>query len=164
MTVNLTLAKQHLKLETADEDALVAVYLSAATAWVEGYTGKLLTRRYVTQEEPGFATYLALSWGPSPADLSLAYTDSDGAEQTLSDARLVGLRAYAPLAGWPTSDDYAPVVLTYTAGFETAPADLDAAILLLTGEYHRNREAGSAAPSTIAAVEALCRPHRDVLI
>lgn len=164
MTVSLSLAKQHLEYEDDDRDALITQYLAAAVAWVENYTGKKLSRGTVTQEIEAFDSYVQLQWGPSPASVSAAYIDENGDAQTMTDARLVRDRLYPPLAGWPTLDDYTPVTLSYTAGYTSSVADLDSAVLLLVGEYFANREAGSAKPSVVEAVECICRPYRPVLV
>ena len=163
MAVDLTLAKQHLKVETTDEDALITQYLNAANAWVENYTGKLLTRREVTQEQACFDAYLPIYFGPDPASLTIAYTDADDAAQTIADALIVRDRVY-PADTWPTAADNTAVTLTYTAGFESVPADLDSAVLLLVGDSYANRETSEAAPAVSMAVEALCRPYRSLRV
>lgn len=161
MTVTLALAKQHLRLDSADEDTLVSAYLAAAVAQVEGWTGKLLTRRAAQQTETALRGYVMLDFGPAPADVSMAYIDSDGAPQTIDDAMLAGGRLYRP-DGWPATAAGSEVVISYTAGFDTTPSDLDAAVLLLVGDHYANRDAGKAAAAVTAAVEALCRPYRAV--
>ena len=163
MAVDLALAKQHLRVLHNDEDTLIARYLAAAIAWVENYTGKLMTRREVTQEASAFTPYLSLFYGPNPVSLEIAYTDSDDAAQTVADAKIVQERAY-PASSWPSAADDTPVTLTYTAGYETTPADLDSAVLLLVGEFYDNREAGETAPAVTMAVEALCRPYRSLRV
>lgn len=50
------------------------------------------------------------------------------------------------------------------ADIEGGAADLDAAVLLLVADFYKNREAGAATAATSAAVEALCFPHRSVLV
>lgn len=161
MAIDLALAKQHIRVEGTDEDTLVTQYLNAAVAWVENYTGKLLSRREVTQEMAAFETYLPLFYGPSPDTLTIDYTDADDAAQTIADAKIVGQRVY-PAGAWPGIADDTPVAITYTAGYATTPADLDSAVLLLVGEFYDNREAGEAAPAVTMAVEALCRPYRSL--
>ena len=161
MAVDLALAKQHLRVDHSDEDTLITQYINAAIAWVENYTGKLLTRREVTQEASCFGHYVPLFYGPDPDALSIAYVDSDEAPQTIVDAKIVRDRVY-PASSWPTIDENSEIVLTYTAGFESVPADLDSAVLLLVGEFYDNREAGEAAPAVSMAVEALCRPYRGL--
>lgn len=164
MAVDLALAKQHLRLDTADDDSLVEAYLGAAKAWVESFTGNKLVRTSVTTYWPAFTHYLQLFWGPDPDAIGITYIDTAGEPRTIADARAVGGRLYAPASGWPTIGQNTAIVLTYTAGFEETPADLDLAVLLLTADFHANREAGTASPATTAAVQALCGPYRAVLI
>lgn len=168
MAVDLALAKQHLRVEHDDEDSLITAYLNAAIDWVESHTGKLLTRREVTQTEPGFVSYFRLYYGPAPATVSVAYADSDNLAATVDDALLADTRLYPPVGdAWPSAARNTPVTLTYTAGFETAPDALNAAVLLLVGHYYKNREAvtlSTTNPEELPlAVEALCRPYRTVL-
>ena len=163
MTVTLALAKQHLRILHDEEDTLISSYMAAAVAWVENYTGKFLTRKEATQVEAEFGSFLTLFYGPSPATLSIAYTDADDAGQTIPDAKIVRDRVY-PGSTWPTIADDTPITLTYQAGYEATPADLDHAVLLLVGEYYDNREAGEAATAVTAAVESLCRPYRSLRV
>ena len=60
MAVTLELARNHLRVDHNEEDALIAQYLAAAIAWVENHTGKLLTRREVAQDESAFGPYRSL--------------------------------------------------------------------------------------------------------
>lgn len=164
MAVTLALAKQHLRVDGTDEDTTIAAYLAAAVAWVENYTGKKLVRGEVTQEVAALESPVALSWGPEPVDLSVGYTDADDVARTFDDLTIVLGRAYA---SWPTPKEDTPITLTYTAGFEATPADLDSAVLLMTGHFYANREAvnvGSSVTEMPLAVEALCSPYRSVLV
>ena len=163
MSVDLALAKSHIRVTHDIEDTLIAQYLAAAVAWVENYTGKKLTRGTVTQEADAFGVYLPLFWGLNPVDLTITYTDTDDAEQTVTNAKIVRDRAY-PALTWPAVATNSVIVLEYTAGYDDVPADLDSAVLLLVGEYFANREAGDAAPSIAMAVEALCRPYRALRV
>lgn len=162
MAVDLALAKQHCKIEDNDQDSLVAIYLAAAQAWVENYTGKLLTRREVAQPETRFGSFITLNYGPAPDDVVITYSDG-GEDQTITDARIVRDRLY-PLSSWPSLATPAMIVVSYTAGYDETPADLDAAVLLLTGDFFANRESGSATPAVTAAVQALCGPYRSVMV
>jgi uncharacterized phiE125 gp8 family phage protein len=166
MTVSLPLAKQHLRVDHDDENALITAYLAAAVAWVENYTGKKLTRGAVTQEESAFGCYITLFRGPAPASVTVAYTDSDGAGQTIADGLVVKNRLY-PNETWPSIATNTPITVTYTAGYTLTPSDLDNAVLLLVGHWYANREAvnvGNIVAELPFAVEALCRPYRDVLV
>lgn len=167
MAVDLTLAKQHLRVDSDDEDLLITAYLSAAKAWVENHTGLMLTRGEVSQTVQSFGGYIGLTYGPAPADVSITYTDDDGATQTITDMSLAGSRLYRPAAGWPSVQPNTDIVVTYAAGFTETPADLDAAVLLLTGHWYAHREAvnvGNITSELALAVEALCRPYRAVLV
>lgn len=164
--VTLDLAKQHLRVDHNEEDALIGQYLAAAVSWVENHTGKLLTRRTVTQDGRVFSSYLPLHYGPAPSDVTVDYTDADDAPQTIADARLVGDRLY-PAATWPTVTQNSPVTINYTAGYTDTPADLDSAVLLLCGHFYANREAvvvGQASGPLEMAVESLCRPYRALRV
>mgnify|MGYP006921312446 CR=1 FL=1 len=164
MTVTLALAKQHLRVDSSEEDDLIAQYMAAALVWVEQQTGKKMAVGAVTQIAVQFGNYIPLLWGPFVSLTSIAYTDTDDAPQTVTAARVRDGRIYAPEAGWPGIADYTPIVVTYQAGYSTVPAPLDSAQLLLIGEYYDNREAGVASSAVSAAVESLCRPYRDCLV
>jgi len=89
MTVTLALAKQQCRVLHYDEDAIIAQYVAASAAMVEKMSGTLLTRRAVTQEFDLFTTRLPLFWGPDADSVTVAYTDTDNAAQTVTDARIV---------------------------------------------------------------------------
>jgi len=162
MAVDLALAKQHLRVDDDEQDFLISAYLNAAMAWVENHTGKLLTRREVAQPETRFGAYITLNHGPDPADVEIVYSDGGG-DQIIADARVVRDRLY-PASGWPSISTPAMIIVSYVAGYAETPADLDAAVLLLTGDFFANREAGTATPAVTAAVQALCSPYRSVLV
>lgn len=167
MPLDLPLAKEQLRILHDDEDTLIQQCLDAAIGAVERQTGYLLSRREVTQTESGFLSYFTLFYGPDPDTISLAYTDADGTAQTLSDLTPVRDRLY-PDDAWPAGLRNRPVVLTYTAGSDTPPAELAQAALLLTAHYYKNAEAitvSNTNPSELPlAVEWLCRPFRKVLL
>ena len=163
MAIDLTLAKQHLRVDHDDEDALITQYLNAAISWVENYTGKLLARREVTQDETCFGTYLPLFYGPDPANLTIDYTDSDGGSATIADALVVRDRAH-PSDSWPTITDNTPITLTYTAGYTSVPADLDSAVLVHLRAQYDEWRSGEADKAAMMAVEALCRPYRSLRV
>ena len=167
MPVDLTLAKKHARVLHDYEDDLLTQYAASAAAMVEQMTGKLLTRREVSQDFATFAPWLPLFWGPDPADLTVDYTDTDDAPQTIADARIVKDRLYSPSsASWPSIADNSVLTVTYTAGYETVPADLVAAQLLLIGHLYASREAVSDKPmqEVPLAVEALVQPYRGVYV
>lgn len=165
--VSLSLAKQHLEYEDTDRDGLITQYIEAAAAWVENYTGKKLAVGPVVQSEDCFGNYIQLQTAPFLSLTSIAYIDTNNAPQTVAGARGLNGRIYAPIGGWPSKADYTLVTVTYQAGYTTVPADLVSAELLLIGHWFENREAvnvGNITSELPLAVEALCRPHRNVLV
>jgi uncharacterized phiE125 gp8 family phage protein len=165
--VSLSLAKQHLEYESDDRDTLITQYIGAATAWVENYTGKKLSLGAVVQSEDCFGDYIQLQSAPFVSLTSIQYIDTDNAPQVVTGAKVLNGRIYAPDGGWPSKADYSPVTVTYQAGYATVPADLVSAELLLIGHWFENREAvnvGNITSELPFAVEAICRPHRALLV
>lgn len=162
--VELALAKQHLEYEADDRDDLILQYIAAAAAWVEGYTGLLLTRRSVTIQFDGSQAWLDLPVGPEPEIEAITYVDADFVQQEMAteDYALVGKRVY-PVTSFPSAP-YGLSVAVMAGYVDDIPADIVSAQLLLIGEYFANREAGSASPSVASAVESLCRPYRSLMV
>lgn len=168
--VSLELAKAQCSIDESDDtfDTLIATYISAARAWVENYTGKILARRTVTDQHRRFCGWFDLNWGPFNADtVEVAYTDSDGAAQTVASVTMNGGRVYpAYNASWPSVRLNTGVRVTYTAGYAEGevPDALVQAMLLLIGFWFANREAvnvGNITSELPFAVEALAGQYRD---
>ncbi len=164
--VSLALAKQHLRVTHTDEDALIQQYIDASALLVENMSSNLLTRREVTQEFDAFGTRLPLFWRPSPDAATVEYVDTDDADQTLTDVRIVRDWLYAGDDGWPGIATDTVVAVTYTAGWDETPADLVSAQLLLIGHWHESRSAVSEKPGDEIkmAVESLVHPYRRIYV
>lgn len=163
MTIDLARAKAQARVTHNAEDVLIAGYIAAAKAWIERYTGKLIAPGEVVDTFTAFGDYVALSRGPFIELTTIAYVDADGADQELAAARPRDGRIYAPIEGWPTIADYSTVTVTYQAGYDTAPPELDQAMLLLIAHWHSNREAavvGTITNELKLAVEELAGPFR----
>src|SRR3546814_12339355 len=97
--------------------ALPISYIQAAREWVEDFTGLVLVSRPFTKAVEAFGSYVQLARRPVTAVESIAYLDTDGAEQPFTDLtlNLATGRVYA--SQWPAigRNGYAPV--TYTAGY-----------------------------------------------
>ena len=157
MSVDLALAKQHLRILSNDEDALILQYIDSARGWIETFTSKLLVRRQISHTADEFSGYLPLWHGPDVDGLSVEYTDSDGNVQTLADVQTVGDRAYYA-GGWPERTQHTPIRLTYTAGYADVPGDLTAAWLAIVGHLFDNRDKAGLP----MGVYSLCEPFRKV--
>lgn len=167
MTVDLTLAKAQLRVTHSSEDSLITQYIASAKAWIERYTRLLIEEDEVTDTFTEFGDYLTLSRGPFGELTTIAYTDTDGASQEVSGARVQDGRIYPPTDGWPVIQDYSTISATYVAGYgdayNPAPEELTQAQLLLIAHWYANREAvvvGTTNQELEYAIEALAGPFR----
>lgn len=172
--LELAKVKADLRIDHDVEDATIAGYIAAAQAVLEGPRGlglalKTSTWRLALDAFPPAEILLEL--GPVATVVSVTYVDPAGATVTLDPgeyrldlaARPARL-APAPGKSWPATRAVASAVLvTFTAGSSTIPADLALAMTLLVGHWYANREA--TAPSALATlphgVDALLAPHRQ---
>lgn len=148
--LDLDTVKRHLGVGHNDDDDLISLYLDAATAAVEGPTGigiplRSATYRLTLDAFPCDSITIPLR--PVTAVTSVQFKDTSGVTQTLTPTAYVadfamGTVSRAIGGSWPpTAPLPGSVTITFTAGFATIPADLQAAVLLLVGHYYRNREA-----------------------
>lgn len=168
--VDLQTAKQHLRIvDDTSEDELIAGYIQAAREWFENHTGHILVQREITQTFDRFAGYLELHQRPIVSVDEIAYTDTDGAAQTVASFVTTGLRyplrVYpAHSEAWPSTRTNTLVEVTFTAGYAEGevPQRAVQAILLLVENWFRNRGAVSAGPVNEVpfAVQALADQMR----
>ncbi|MCA0401296.1 MAG: phage head-tail connector protein [Proteobacteria bacterium] len=170
--VTLAELKAHLRIDFDDEDAPLAVYLAAAVAHFDGWSG-VLGRCLINQQWridfPAFPCggVLALPF-PDVSLAAIAYSDAVDVDQALAASayRLVQLRGGAVLAlksgaTWPeTAARPDAVRVTFTAGFGAAapdvPASIRTAIMLRAGDLYLKREDSS---KTGGLVETLISPY-----
>jgi uncharacterized phiE125 gp8 family phage protein len=175
--VSLEEAQVHLRTEIAEESALVASLVAAATAQAEAFC----RRRFVTQRWR--ATFNAFPAGaivlphpPLASVESVTYVDGAGVMQTLDEAAYVVRTAETPGeivsafgTRWPaTRQVIDAVAVEFTCGYgapEDVPEPIRRAVLLLVGTLYANRE--SVVTGTIAAelphtAEWLLGPFRVV--
>lgn len=173
--VDVALLKEHLRLSSSDQANVLPLYLDAAVAWVETYTGRPLMRQTWRVTLPAFPDRTWLPYAaPFVAISSVAYYDTANALQTLAssvytvpaDEEPASVRlAYAQT--WPSVYDREDAVsVTYTVGATAAtdvPAPLRQAVLLLAGHFYENREAvlvSAISKEMEFTVTALCAPYR----
>jgi uncharacterized phiE125 gp8 family phage protein len=171
--------KAHLRVEGADDDATIGIYIEAAVAHLDGYAG-ILGRCIVTQtwrqdfddfcgqtlRLPLFAATIA----------SVKVRGSDGTLATVaSDDYALKADELGSYVRFDDDYDYPgdlaqsnAILVEFTAGFGAAaavPAAIKTAILLLVGHWFANREAatiGSTGSALPFAVDALLAPYRRV--
>lgn len=153
LAISVAEAKVHLKVDTVDEDALIEIYIKAATEAAEQMIGRAIMPQTWELTEEAFPAVLQLTRIPVVSIASLKYFDNDGVQQTLSNtlyqldnfddfssARVVP--AYG--SNWP-STRLVPnaVVLRYLAGYANAgdvPSSIKDWIYLQVGAMYENRE------------------------
>lgn len=168
--VDLDLAKAHLRVTTEDEDALIEGYVEAAQASVDGplgWLGRSIATQTLEVRVASFGCLEHLPFGPVQHIESVVHIDAGGDEVDVSEDvyQLVdGGLGLANSASWPSVHPSAEAVrVRYIAGFETPPAAVRQAILLLIGQWFRNRSAinvGNIVSSLPNGVESLLAPFR----
>lgn len=177
--VTLDEAKDHLRVDGTDEDALIMGYIKAARRQCE-----LISRRaFVTQtwelalEGWPNCGYLVLGNPPLQSVVSVTYIDSAGVTHTMTSGDYVVDTLSEPgrlLLGygkvWPTVTlQPGPAIrVRYVAGYGmpvAVPETYKQAIKLLIGHYYENREAiviqaGAVATQVPMAVDALLMTER----
>jgi uncharacterized phiE125 gp8 family phage protein len=134
----------HLRLPDSSEAALVDGYTMAAQGMIERRIQRLLSRRTATLRLPGLPS------GDCPVELpggeigAITSMTADGAAVTGTTFAGDSPALLRPATNWPivTGQGY-PVVIIYTVGFLTVPADLRAAVMLLAAELFERRANGT---------------------
>jgi len=184
--VSVAEAKAHLRLETADEDALVTALVKAAREHAEDFMGRaFVTRVYdlTLDRFPWSSRAVSVGAGaivvPRPrlqSVESITYVDESGVTQALSASKyLVDSKSepgrITPAYGetWPTTREQAnAVTVRFTAGYGAAAAVPDAiktAIKLLVAHWYEHREqvnVGNIVNTMPFAVESLLWSDRMV--
>jgi uncharacterized phiE125 gp8 family phage protein len=186
--VSLVEQKTHMRVDHADEDALITSLITAATKHLE----TVMDRAFVTQtlraslpcwpstcrygpESPAYGEIL-LPRAPLQSVTSITYVDSGGTSQTWGtsnyqvDAQhLPGRIVPAFGATFPTlrTETINPVSIVYVAGYGLAaavPEPIKAAIKLLAAHWYENREpvvVGNIVTPLPMAVESLLWSYRS---
>lgn len=173
MPVSLAEAKDHLRVDHADDDTLIGLLIAAATSELDGWSG-ILGRAIVTQawaqRVDGFANPVRLPF-PAATIASVSYVDPAGATQTLASDqyRLMedAMGSYIEPAfnvSWPSVRyQSGSVTVNFTAGTAAAdvPPAIKAAILLRVGDLYANRDVGI---EENPAIKALVTPFRRIRV
>lgn len=148
--VTLQEAKDHLRVDSTDEDTLIQNAITAATAYIDGPYG--IGRALVEQQ---WDLHLdCFPWGrivlplnPVQSVDEITYTDTAGNTQTLASSAYIASVTREPATiepaynrNWPSTRLVADAVkVRFTAGYADVPRDLKAAILWLTAHMYENR-------------------------
>lgn len=188
MSVDLARAKAHLRVDFDTDDALIAAYLAAAVSAVEKQSGRILEERALTYRIDAFpladSMKIVLPVDPVVSVEGVDYVDADGTGQSIAEGAAPGDGGFRTVAGepymllpergaaWPAADDRpGAVTVRYTAGYGgdagEAPAELDAAVLMMTAHLYQNREAvvtGTISTEIPLGVRDMCFPFRRTLL
>lgn len=165
-------AKAHLRVDVADDDALIDRLVKGARAQVEAYLHRGLvtqTWKYL-QDEWTDAIWLPMA-APLQSVTAVQYYDTAGALQTLATSTYLvqttpepGRIVLAPDKTWPNLQDRALAVeITYVLGWSAIGdilSDIIDALYLLVGHRYLQRGDEEDPERLPAAVEALLAPHR----
>jgi uncharacterized phiE125 gp8 family phage protein len=146
MTIPLGLLKSHVRVDFDEDDALLSLYLSAATSHFERATRRLLSQQTRTLKLGAFIDSM-LPFPPLVSLTSVTYVDADGNTQTLAADRyaidqtkpIAQIRWLDPLPDLD-EDSFDRVTVTYVAGWNSPPADVVRAVLELAAGYYLTRE------------------------
>jgi uncharacterized phiE125 gp8 family phage protein len=174
--VSLAEAKAHLRVDTADDDALIQALIVAAREHVEHITRRaLITQSWDLILDAFPAGEIVMPRPPLQSVTSITYRLQDGTAVTLDPANYVvdaksepGRVVLVPGKSWPSEELYpaSSVVIRYTAGYGdpgAVPVAIKQAILLLVGHWYENREAAAVGHTVIQlpmTVDALLWPYR----
>lgn len=174
--VTLEEVRSQLRLDTNDEDALLAGYLDAAVEYTELATSLLLMPQTVAFEFDSFSDLgQPLPRGPIRS-VAVSYEDSAGDTQEVDPTayrlRVRNGRSYIERRSgrWPHLTPGALVTVTAQAGFDDAeavPKTLRQAILFLAAHFYENRtpvNVGNIVNELPLTFRHLVEPHRLWLI
>ncbi len=164
-------AKQHLRVDGDEENALIDAYVAAATAHIDGpagWLGRALGRQTLTAYFDSFECGgLCLPYPPVLTLTSVKYLDAAGVEQTIAGSiyELMGDNLVTKVDQvWPRPRWRREAVrVTYVAGYLELPKPIRAAILLMTGDLYGNRETVATGRQRVdmsTTVENLLSPYR----
>jgi uncharacterized phiE125 gp8 family phage protein len=150
--VPLHLLKSILRVDFAEDDAVLALYVDAAEEFIERHTRRALSTKTKVKHLREFpTTEVTLPYPPFQSITAVTYRDVDGVIQSLPAAYYTleesgALHRVRFIGDLPDLDPDAPKVsITWTAGYTAGniPADLQLAVARLAGSYYMNPEASS---------------------
>jgi uncharacterized phiE125 gp8 family phage protein len=152
-------AKQHLRVDIADDDLLIGALVDAAQGHVEQVLAwrALTPRTYSVSYDTwnGYNVYLPMP--PISAITSVSIVDDEGGTSVVLDPLKVKLDkelGRLRMTGSTVNGGGAAgrLVVVYSAGYTVVPGWARAAVLLLTGHLYENRE-GVVVGAGVSAIE-----------
>lgn len=173
--VTLQQAKTFLRVDGADEDALIAGLIAAARGYIEGETRCALVAQGWRAAVPASAAQgpVALAPGPVTAVTGVVIFDGDGVATSLSPEQWCLDRSSEParvrLSAGPGRAARNGAEIDFDSGLgataEAVPKPLVQALMMLVAHWYEHREAsvlGVASAAVTQGVAALAAPYRAV--
>lgn len=176
--VTLTEAKQHLRIESNDENALITNLIVAAREYVETVTRRQLVTATWVYTLPQFPAgrIIQLPKPPLSSVTSIQYVDASGDTQTFASGYYTVYTDTEPgyieldqNENWPsTYGDTEDVTITYVAGYggaSSVPEAINVAIKLLASHWYEFREpviAGTIVANVPNTVDALLWQYKVI--
>ena len=173
--LSLTEVKDQLRITTTADDDSLRLFIAAVRHKVEHILSKTLITSTWEYKIDAFPAQICLPMAPVQSITTVAYVDTDGANQTFTDFQFDASGRLSPAYGfsWPsTRDQYDAVTVTYIAGQTHAgnvPADIKHAMLLLVGASDIAREdtvigAGVVVSKVPDGADSLLMPHKHLVL
>lgn len=163
--ITLTEAKLDLKIDSNDENDLLAILIKASRETIEIRTGRSLITQTRTVKLDYFpcTDTIKLPNGPVQSVTHIKYYDEDEVLQTL-DSSEYWIDSDSDIArvvvkdSWPSTEDRPnAVIVTYVCGYGAAgssvPAPLRKALLFVLGHVYENRQNVIVSGSSTGAIE-----------
>lgn len=160
--VTLAEVKQFLRIETADENALLSMWISQAREACETFIGRaLITQDWRLVEQA--RTSLELRPGPVQSIVSVTYDDGISSRVLTADEYELQSQNGLDRIVFDPALGGGEVSVEFRAGYgddwNAVPLSIRQGLLRLVAHHHRFRDAADA-PALPAAVTALWRPFR----
>lgn len=165
--VTVAQARVQCRIDDEIEDDLIAQKIGSAREWVEDFTGRIITRRTLTQHFRCWDSYLQLHHRPIVSVDAIAYNGEDGDGVYADAAYAIGaypLRIYPGAVAFPALRTGGGITVVYTAGYDAGevPASMIEAVLVLVGGMMSERE-GAYVASRNAAIALVERRRTPVM-
>ena len=166
--VRLSEAKQHLRVDFAEDDALISALIAAAREYAEQFCGRsFIEKKVITETHTApLTTTIELRIAPVTGAVSMKYKDENSEFQPVEDIFTTTSADISVLSlkdgqSWPTAQStFGNFVIQYEAGYSECPPSVKAAILLMVGDLYEKRE--DSVKTLPTAAEYLLQPFRQL--
>ena len=146
--VSLQEAKNHLRVDGNQDDALIQMCISSARIYFEKACEISIAQSTLQLNLDSFPEIIYLPMGPTSTIIDVEYTDANGDDQSLADwnedlASTMARITPALDEEWPqTASKINAVWVTYNTGWQPSavPKLLKSGILFYVGHLYENRE------------------------